>query len=322
MHTVFQASLAHYRRIALACAFTGIFTAPAFATPTAEVLARLNAGYNPVIRFAEFPPAYHWGCNLKAVRIYGQDPLTFQEREIQANVYVPRNRTAPESEMRTILLVPPTGGENALDRLYALHFCNDGFRVLILQRWAGDRDTDLDPSMHDRGTILSQAAVRHAVTYLNPARPSLLGILGTSVGALIASISLGLDERISAGVLIVGGVGIADIIAHSDETTLTQLRNARKEHFHFADDAEYREALAKAVLIDPADFVGLYGDKKVRLMLAEDDTTVPTLNQKAMLSLLPQAESHWFPGDHVDVIKEVALWHKSDLSDFFSKALR
>jgi hypothetical protein len=39
---------------------------------------------------------------------------------------------------KSILIIPPTGGTNFIDRSYGKLFCENGFDVFILDRWTDD----------------------------------------------------------------------------------------------------------------------------------------------------------------------------------------
>src|SRR6185369_6171429 len=118
------------------------------------------------------------------------------------------------------LIVPPTGGENLVDQGWANFFCARGYRALILQHWdQDDAVTPLDLGMHDRGSLRALAAVRHAVEYAQDSGAASIGILGASVGAMTSAFAFGVEPRLRAAVLIVGGKAMPAIIARSTEQT-------------------------------------------------------------------------------------------------------
>ncbi len=101
-------------------------------------------------------------------------------------------------DRKTLFLLPPNGGENILDHVYANHFCYRGYRVTMLTKWDFQDEASLVPTMHDRGTVRALAAMRNTLDYINPERVGQVGILGTSVGAISASLAMSVDDRIAA----------------------------------------------------------------------------------------------------------------------------
>lgn len=75
---------------------------------------------------------------------------------MQIRVYRPK-RKSPR-KLRTIVIEPPTGGENPIDLMYARHFCRHGFQSVVIEHWAGDTTTATDFGMHDRAMIVAAAA--------------------------------------------------------------------------------------------------------------------------------------------------------------------
>jgi len=294
------------------------FHAPtALAQPSPETLARLNNSFRPGFEARETPAGRSLSfCKLTDVKLSITDPVTGKPGFVQNRIYESRS-----SSDRTVILLPPTGGENILDQGYANHLCSAGFRVVLLQTWYNQTETTLDMGMHDNGAVRSLSAIRHTLDYLKPSRSSQVGILGTSVGALTSSLALGFDPRLSSGVLIVGGVDMAEIIAASTETGAARLREARMKEFGFRNFSEYLAAMRKHVTIDPADFAGFSGRKNVLAFLGMRDITVPTSNQQALVRAF-QAEADEYAGDHTQTILNTFTWKRGKIAAFFEKHLR
>ena len=258
-------------------------------------------------------------CPIKELRLSVQDPVLKTPGFISTKVYEPSSKNERDSE-RTILLLPPTGGENILDRGTANILCSSGFRVVLIQTWFGQTEKKLDLVMHDEGALRSLAAIRHVIDWLRPKRSSQVGILGTSVGALSSALALGFDPRLNTGVLIAGGVGMPEIIAESTEEGVSSLREARKRAFGYKDNQEYLADLQRNVKIEPADFSSFSGPKNVLAFVGLQDTTVPTPNQKSLVKIF-SAEFDEFRGDHLSTIKNTFFWKQGKIVDFFRSHL-
>jgi hypothetical protein len=185
--------------------------------PDAKVLALIEATYNPGISASTEADGFSLtGCAINQLVIRGKDPITGQDRLVQVKHYLPADG-ARLDQSPSVLVLPPTGGENILDRGYANEICQQGLHALLVQSWENDTFVELDPAMHDRGALRALSAIRHVVEYLDVNRAPNIGILGTSVGAISATFAMGVEKRITAGALSVGGVGMSDIIAVSTE---------------------------------------------------------------------------------------------------------
>jgi hypothetical protein len=259
-------------------------------------------------------------CGVALTSVVGVDPLHGRRRPVLVDDYFPTIQTN-EKSLRTVILLPPTGGENVLDQKYALALCDAGFRIVLVKSWEGDTDVELGMGMHDRGAIRVVTAVRHVVEWLQPLPPEKLGIMGTSVGGISASLILGFEPRISAGYLIVAGGGMSHIIAHSGESTLARLREMRMKEYGFAHVEDYEAALRQNVRIDPLDFVGYSGPKKVAMVIAEEDGTVATSAQDALWEAYSRPQVLRYRADHFWAIVRSALFQRQRVIDFFAENL-
>jgi dienelactone hydrolase len=289
----------------------------ALAQPSPAVLERVRQSYDPAMQAAVTASGRSFAlCATNSIRLAVNDPVTKVSGFVQITEYLPHTNSD-----RTVILLPPTGGENAIDDGYANSLCSADFRVELIQGWYLDAESTLDMGMHDQGALRALAAVRHTLDFLKPTRATQVGILGTSVGALSSSLALNFDPRINSAVLIVGGLGMAEIIAASTEKGATALREARMKAFGLSSQADYLTALRQHVMIEPADFLGFSGPKKVLAFVGTEDVTVPTANQRELVAAYG-AESDEYEGDHVHTIVHTFSWDRSRIAAFFDKNLR
>jgi dienelactone hydrolase len=297
-----------------------IMSLSAHAAPPADVLKLVQAYDSNIVYSTTKSSLSATGCGFRTVTVTGADPL----KDIPANVYT-KEYIPPFAQgaqgLKSIVLLPPTGGENILDDQYANEFCHAGFRVIMLTAWDfSPTPSETDLGVHDRGAIRALTAVRHVVEYLEKTGTAKVGIFGTSVGALTAELALGVDPRIESGVFIVGGLGIADIIATSDESGLTALRNERMSWMRL-DAQGYKEALEKSVRIEPGDFIGYSGPKKIFSVMALNDTTVPTVFQEKLYEDYGRQLMVPSFGDHKTVIILASIVLPGAFTAFFGGTL-
>jgi hypothetical protein len=93
------------------------------------------------------------------------------------------------------------------------------------------------------------------------------------------------------------------------------------ESLGFQNVEEYRQAVHKAVQVEPSAFIGYSGKKRALVISADADTTVPSRHQFELADLL-QAETHiQMRGSHVQVIKNSFCQHRKDIVKFFTKQI-
>ncbi len=263
-------------------------------------------------------------CRIETIQLSAFDPVTARPGNIQVRLYTP-SRTL--GLLRQVLLMPPTGGENALDLGYADSFCRNGFQTLVLERWDGDDVTSLDLNMHDAGAVRTLAAMRHAVEFINPEGSHSLAIFGTSVGAISSVLAMEYESRISSAILIVGGIGMSAIIAQSTEKTLAALRTQRMVAFGYPDIASYQSALKQHISIEPAAHLDQTKVKSVLMFMGDQDSTVPTANQLLLRDQLRAAgiqvtERH-YDSNHIGTIKKTffSLSNRQLMIDHLNRTL-
>jgi hypothetical protein len=132
---------------------------------------------------------------------------------------------------------------------------------------------------------------------------------------------LGVDSRLSSGVLIVGGVRMSEIISSSTEKTLTNLRNERMKAYGLSSIEDYRHALEQQIQIEPFNFVEIAKPKKILSFVALKDVTVPTKNQEILYRTLGSQALVTHDSDHFRTILHVGFNEKRRIIKFFSETL-
>lgn len=220
-------------------------------------------------------------------------------------------------ERGTLLILPPTGGSNILDRSYASLFCENGFRVFILEHWTGDDEHSYELEIHQRFYARSSKAIGLVVAEI---KDGFIGIFGTSVGALHTAVATGLEERIRAAFVVVGGSPIAEVIATSDQGAMVDAKKKRFEKYGFKNETEYEEALDRVLPLEPQKPVMNYKGKIFGMVVSTRDTTVPTKTQRTLQALWNPEVLFEFSNDHFFSILKTWFWLRDDIVEFFKKA--
>jgi dienelactone hydrolase len=250
------------------------------------------------------------------------ETVMLEPDHLQVRIYTPKHKSP--SELRTILIEPPTGGENPLDLMYARHFCRKGFQSVIIEHWSGDTTTATDFGMHDRAMVAAINAVKQTLDYISAARPTQVGIMGTSLGSLITAVTLGFEPRLQTAAIIVGGGDLAEINAKSDEKSLINLRETRMKDYGINSITDYQTILKSHIQYDPLVSISKSSVKNIYMMIGMKDLTVPTANQLKLRDVTSEhtdLEVHYFSGNHFETILGTWATQSTSLTKFFDRNL-
>lgn len=218
---------------------------------------------------------------------------------------------------RTLIIFPPTGRTNYIDKSYAKTFCSNGYDVVILSQWTKDEGDDGDLGSHQRYYERAQLVMK---LVLGKTKTPFIGVLGTSLGALFASMSASLYPQLNAVFTIVGGAPISSIIAESDQKALIGLYEKRKKEFGFRDQTEYANELDRRIQLDPLKMPRPSPNTNLGMVIAEGDTTVPAQFQKQLAEFWKPGHLTTLSGGHAYVIIKTWLFHTNEILDFFNKS--
>ena len=216
---------------------------------------------------------------------------------------------------RTIIIFPPTGGTNILDKLYAHALFSAGCDVYIIASWTGSDESGLDLESHQRHYTRSRNAVG---LILKKIKSPFIGIMGTSVGGLHTTVSMGTHDRLNSALVITAGLPITEVVVHSNQKAMVDGKKKRYEMYHFKNDAEYLEALNRAFTIDAMKLPHKFEGKKLGVVIAHHDYTVPTVNQmklKEFWNARVVSENNF---DHYYGIVTTAFFKRGKVVEFFT----
>lgn len=219
----------------------------------------------------------------------------------------------------SIVIVPPTGGTNFLDRSYAKVLCENGFDVVILERWTQDDEFSLDLQVHERFYQRAQKAIG---VVLDNIKTPFVGILGTSIGAIHAAIAVARFNKISAAFSITGGAELGELVALSEQDVLVHAKKKRFKTHGFKSDQEYIQALKRHLPFDPLTLPQPSADKALGMVIATADTVVPTRNQMLLKKVWSPDMILEVSGNHKLSIFKTWLFHQQKIVDFFRTASR
>ncbi len=250
-------------------------------------------------------------CNIKK--------LTYSENDfnIKLSMYARTDR----SDTKAILILPPTGGKNYIDKKYAEYFCKNGYTSFILENWTDDDEYSIDLDIHNRYMRRAQKALFLTLDKLQNYN---IGIFATSAGGFIANVAMGnpeLGKNIKAYYSVVSGTPLCSSIASANERLLKRVRKIRMKRFDFKTHQQYETALCEAIVWK------IPKEKPSHIhfaaVMSTEDTTVPGDFQKNLIT-------HWSAepefsikhhSSHANSIIRTYYFHREQILRFFDESV-
>jgi surfactin synthase thioesterase subunit len=215
-----------------------------------------------------------------------------------------------------VVVLPPTGGSTYLEHSYSKKLAKRGFYVVRVMGWDKPDETSLDLNIHRKLLTRAQEVVSIIV---NDQDFKSYSLLGTSLGALHASISIGQSDKVQTAVLITAGAPLSEVIANSTESGLTRTRNKRFEKFGYKSMTDYEEALKETNIPNALDDKEILRQKEILMVIALKDKTVPTKNQKDLEEAIKPREVITFESGHFWTIMKTWLFNSKDVVSFIKE---
>lgn len=157
---------------------------------------------------------------------------------------------------------------------------------------SGGPFTDPNVSRMVQAANQSVADVSTVVTWLSR-QPSVdahrIGIVGISLGAMLAHLAMGEDPRLSAGVAILGGGNLPDLRRTS---LVFRLRK------HFPHEKPGPQELEQLEQIDPLHYAGRNRPRRVLMIEAARDLLMPPRDARALWNALGRPPIMWVDTNH------------------------
>ena len=266
---------------------------------------------------------------------YGETPLLTRFKLYLADTREP----AP-----LVLVLTPYRGETFADSGYAEALAARGLHAALVavpkDAYRQDADIDYIDRFFVRHT-LNVLALKHALLEhpASPIRVSRVGLLGSSLGAIRASILFGADRQFASAVLIMPGGDLAKLIARTALQPIAQWR----EKFLFpelqddpfalppepleSDLHAFEQQLRPHIHIDPLDFVRPRSASQILFVRSESDSFVPRQNQDRLFAAYrdtSQQAPEEIPGSSLGHYATIIAVYNSDkdrIVDFLRRKL-
>lgn len=211
------------------------------------------------------------------------------------------------------IVLPIANGRNLmLEKAVALYLANQGILGVVMPMpYQFERGKDAKAAnalqMADaktglklffQGTEQAVSDVRRVRQWLVSQRgidPDKVGLVGISLGSIIASVTYSIDTRFSAAVLVLCGGDLPDVIWHGSKET----RGLKKAIIGMGHDLEWTREMLRPV--DPLTYATPQRGKGVLMVNAKDDEVFPTDSTMKLNHAYGDAQLLMLPGDHYSV---------------------
>jgi hypothetical protein len=293
-HTLYDAARANR-----ATAIDAAFTAPqAFDYPrsnTAPIVTETSPGFEGYRSFSIVGPE--------------APALASPDLHLEANLYLSEQLGID----RLVIVLPIWGSADFPQRKVVKSLLDwSGGRLHVLEvvsheaifRWTelADAQTETEffelaheSSMRVAGTV---TGIRRLVDWVDPYGDLEIDLVGFSMGALVGAITIGVDDRLSSGVLMLGGSDPAGILANCSSRKVAQVRKGAMRRFGWSR-AQYREVMEEYFGAgDPGLFQGRYDPSRLLIIDGALDTCMNRESRDALWQATGQPERYRILSTH------------------------
>jgi dienelactone hydrolase len=219
----------------------------------------------------------------RVLRIEEEDPFRVEKvafpssmvpHSVTAYHYVRKSGETPP----TIIILPILAGDYFFSKNCARYLARRGFSCLRFERTA-------NPLEAEKGLAHTEMVFRHAIIDIRRAMDWLgqtggsnsnrIGIVGISMGAIVAALTLEVEPRISAAAILLGGGDIATILATSREKLVVQFREEVMRTEAIGLEQFREEATRILVPVDPLAYAPGGDPRNILMVNARFDRVIP-----------------------------------------------
>ncbi len=233
------------------------------------------------------------------------EPLT-----VTMSMYIPNREDLGEERVPAVLMLPPIGGINYLDRKTAETLCDSDMAAIILTNDFANIEKQangklLPPEDHQETFYRIGAAMKGAMVMIEQ-DPNLdekrVGVFGVSLGGILSAFVMATQPSIAAGYFVVAGGDIPQILATSDQDEVSVIRRKRMRELNMESNEEYEDYLRDYITYDPVDLALTMLPETLNMVIATEDRHVPTDNQYLLHEAFGEPEAHFYNDSHVSTV--------------------
>ena len=155
-----------------------------------------------------------------------------------------------------------------------------------------------DPARASQAFAQSASDVTTVVSYLET-RPETdkarIGVVGVSLGAIVAHLAMGRDDRLGVGVAMLGGGDLLDLSLHSFSAQLLRLLHPAQRIPRSLSVAQASRQLSR---VDPLTYADQNRPRHVYMVAAARDAIIPPRDAEKLWRALGRPPIHWLDSNH------------------------
>lgn len=224
----------------------------------------------------------------------GKGVLSYQNEKLESviNFQFKFHKASQNVKNKLIVLTPNILGETVLERVMAQFLQENGYHVLVPMTQV--RLDVVDENSFQRIEDINRSSLKLTnllIDYVNEFfhfdREN-IGLVGVSLGGIRSSMLLGSDNRFKAMFIAVAGSDMPSIYAYSEHSIIIDIRERHMEFLGLKTQKEYEEILRQNVHLDSSIVANSKNLENVAMIIANKDTSVPTINQWKLWSEIYQ----------------------------------
>ncbi|MFI5391233.1 MAG: alpha/beta hydrolase family protein, partial [Bacteriovoracales bacterium] len=184
-----------------------------------------------------------------------------------------------------VIISPPIVGVDPLEKILAHNFTeNEPFYntfILDYDEKINDKNRPLS-GLNDsfiKSIVQGRLLLDFAETQKETIDSRKIACYGMSLGGIMSALLLEVDPRVKAAIIIVGGGNFPEILRNSKQNIVKGYREARMKAERIKTLDELENKTRDLLLFDPLYFASKRPSRDVYMVMAMEDTAVPTKNQ-------------------------------------------
>ena len=257
--------------------------------------------------------------NIYKVKLESIHPWSKTKMETNFFYY----KSKEEGPRPLMIIVPPIVDITPLDKAMAHVFVTKGYNVLILKYNEQINDYERPLKDFNRALVSIITSGRLLIDWAEKQEEidaTKIGSYGMSLGALILSVYVGVEDRIDAAIIIVGGGHIPHLLPTSQQNIASAFKDARMKAEGIKTDKEFQKILEDIIIFDPMTFSSRRDRKDIYMVIGDNDSAVATKNQWMLWNAYGKPEHVSYTAEHFPSILQNLTKHDL-IFDFLQKRL-
>ena len=256
----------------------------------------------------EQPAGGTWSCLRSDITIAHFDPVLQSREQFTFRLVMPRSATAA---VPAVIIIPTIEGVTPLENSLSSSYCKQKIAAVVADVNVTELPADLPAwGAEDQNDIRAIHRLRAIADFLQTdsrINGQQMGTIGLSLGGITASLFAAADARLQSAVITVGGGNLPAILTESDAKQVIRIRDARLSAGTITSLADYEENLHRSIVIDPIYMGSFIGESRVMMVIADNDTKVPSKHQWALREQIGQPETLQYSGSHLWTLIDIVF---------------